>query len=278
MKRVMSIQDISCFGKCSNTVALPVLSVMGVETVMLPTAVFSTHTLFKESVVVTLDESIEAMLLHWQKINVSFDCIYSGYLASREQIQVVQSAYNLFASPNLLKVVDPVMGDNGQLYSRFDQAFVNEMNKLCRLADIITPNLTEATQLASMAYTTDYTEDYLQAIIKKLRANGIAQVIITGVSLKNGYIGAYGCRLDGTFFYKETAMIAGHYHGTGDLFASCLVGGLMQEKPLEEAVQLAVDFVGESVRQTDSKLPKGYGVSFEKALPYLVTQNDKRML
>ena len=159
MKRVLTIQDISCVGKCSLTVALPIISAFGIETAILPTAVLSTHTMFKNFTFKDLTDELEKISDHWKKEQIGFDAIYTGYLGSFEQIDLVCEIVNILRDENTLVIVDPVMADNGKLYPGFTEEFAKEMAKLCSKADIILPNMTEASFMLGIPYPgTDYDE------------------------------------------------------------------------------------------------------------------------
>ena len=169
MKRILTIQDISCVGKCSLTVALPIISAFGVETSVLPTAVLSTHTAFKDFTFRDLTCDMQGIAKHWKEQNISFDALYTGYLGSFEQLNIVSNLIDNFKTKDNFVIIDPVMGDNGSLYVGFDQAFANSMAKLCSKADIIVPNLTEASFMLKEPYIEkDYDEDYIKQTLKKL--------------------------------------------------------------------------------------------------------------
>ena len=168
MKRALTIQDISCVGKCSLTVALPIISAFGVETSVIPTAVLSTHTAFKNFTFCDLTDEIEKISNAWQKENISFDAIYTGYLGSSKQISIISELFKTFKTKDNFILVDPVMGDNGKLYSGFDQTFADEMALLCKNADVIVPNLTEASFMLHTPYiASGYDEEYIKDLLKQ---------------------------------------------------------------------------------------------------------------
>lgn len=273
MKRVVTIQDISCFGKCSLTVALPIISAMGVEAAILPTAVLSTHTGgFKDFTFRDLSEDIPKIFDHWKKENIEFDAIYTGYLGSFEQIDQMKEFID--ARPEkTLAFVDPAMADNGKLYTGFTPEFARHMATLCAKADIIVPNLTEASFMLGMDYVeSGYDKAYIEDILKKLTALGAKKAVLTGVSFNDKELGfAMYDSETGEFAYYFNEKIDAKFHGTGDVFASACVGGLMRGKSLYEALKIAADYTVECIKLTmPDKENHWYGVKFEEAVPYLV--------
>ena len=231
MKRVLTIQDISCFGKCSLTIALPVISALGVETVILPTAVLSTHTLFSDFTVKDLSDQIEPITNHWKKEGITFDAVYTGYLGSIGQIDQVKEIFRTFKGENTAVIVDPVMADNGKLYAAFDMDYVKKNTELCAMADIIVPNITEAAFMTGMEYKEKYEEDYIRELLEKLAGLGAKISVLTGVSLEEGKTGIMGYdRETGKYYVYQNRRIDASYHGTGDLFSSTFVGEMMKGK------------------------------------------------
>ena len=273
MKRIVTIQDISCLGKCSLTVALPIISAMGTEAVILPTAVLSTHTMFCGFTCKDLSDQIDPIADHWAKEGFTFDAIYTGYLASAPQINQMINFFERFGK-NCLKVVDPAMGDNGKLYPAFDAAFAKEMAKLCAKADIVLPNLTEACFMLDLPYTEEPTKEFVYDVLKQLTALGAKKAVLTGVGFDEEHLGAVGYDSEkDEYFEYFNEKIPAKYHGTGDIFSSCLVGGLMAEKSLEEATAIAADFTKEAIRITLADKGEGYyGVHFEQVIPMLVNR------
>lgn len=271
MKRVLTIQDISCIGKCSLTVALPIISAMGIETAILPTAVLSTHTMFENFTFHDLTEEMAPITEHWKEQKFKFDCISTGYLGSFKQINQVMSIFDTFGN-NVLKVVDPVMADNGKLYPGFDIAFAHEMANLCAKADIILPNLTEACFMLDIPYVEYGTSrEYVKYVLRKLTNLGCKKAVLTGISFESGKLGCVGYDSDSdTFFEYFNEKLPQKYHGTGDIFSSVFVGGLMNGLGIEKSTALAADFVCDSIvaTQTD-ETPISYGVHFEKVIPSL---------
>lgn len=275
MKRALTIQDISCVGKCSLTVALPIISAFGVETSVIPTAVLSTHTAFKNFTFCDLTDEIEKISDAWQKENISFDAIYTGYLGSSKQIGIISELFKTFKTKNNFILVDPVMGDNGKLYSGFDQTFADEMALLCKNADVIVPNLTEASFMLHTPYiASGYDEEYIKDLLKKLCELGVKTAVLTGVSPKGkeNLLGVYAfnSETDEYFsYYREK--LPESFHGTGDVFASSLCGALITSNDLYSALKTAVDFTVLSIQKTvENKSHNWYGVDFESALPYLL--------
>lgn len=275
MKRIVTIQDISCIGKCSLTVALPIISACGVETAVIPTAVLSTHTAFDGFTFRDLTDEIPPIAAHWKAQGMAVDAIYTGYLGSFQQLEIVSQFFDQFKTPENLILVDPVMADNGALYAGFTPEFVQEMAKLCGKADIIVPNLTEACYLLNIPYPgEDYTRADIQHILIELGKLGCKQVVLTGVSLEPGRLGvmAYDTEKQ-TFFEYYNEKMPSSFHGTGDVFASVVVGAMMRGCPLEDALCLAVDFTLESIRKTVADPEhRWYGVNFEEAIPLLVSR------
>lgn len=273
MKRLLTVQDISCVGKCSLTVALPIISAMGVEACPLPTALLSSHTAFEHFSFCDLTEEIPAIEEAWKKEKLTFDTIVSGYLGSARQIELVQELGQKFrTSPDCLQIVDPAMADNGKLYAGFDDGFVEAMKRLCRSADVIVPNLTEACFLTGTEYRSDPDEDFCRELLEKLAGFGCREIILTGYQ-RDGGIGVLslheenGHRFFGSYLNEK---LPESYHGTGDIFASVLSGALTLGKTLEEAQRLAVDFTLECIRKTmEDSNRRFYGVNFEAALPLL---------
>lgn len=270
MKRIITLQDISCVGSCSITVALPVISAMGVECGILPTAVLSTHTMFNTFTCKDLSDQISPISDAWEKEQISFDGIYTGYLASAGQCGQICSFFDRFATNQNLVLVDPAMADNGKLYPAFDASFPSAMAKVCSKADIILPNITEASFLTGMPYKTVYDEAYIQELLKKLLELGCQTAVLTGVSYEPGKLGVAYLTHDGESFSYFTHRCPQSYHGTGDLYSSVVMGGLMRGLNLEKSVSLAADFVVaciESTAGTDGA--RWYGVEFETQIPLL---------
>ena len=277
MKRIVTIQDISCVGKCSLTVALPIISAMGIETAVIPTAVLSTHTAFKNFTYRDLTGDLPKIAKHWKQEKFDFDGIYTGYLGSIEQIDILKEFFKQFKTPNNFIFIDPVMADNGKLYAGFDENFVKEMKELCKMADIIVPNLTEASYMLGKEYKENYNEQEIKDILIELSNLGPQYIVLTGVSFKNNELGvmSYNKKTNEFFtYFKEK--IPAKYHGTGDIFASTLFGAITNNNTLEEGLKIAVDYVWETINDTYKTNKKDlYGVNFETKIPYLIDRIKK---
>jgi len=275
MKRILSVQDISCVGKCSLTLALPILSAMGIETSVLPTAVLSTHTAFPSPVACDLTDKLQDMAEHWKKQRIGFDGIYSAYLGKPAQADTVLSLAEDF--PGVL-IVDPVMGDNGKLYSRIDESFLEKMKLLCQRADAVLPNITEACFLTGTPYRENYDRAFINALLKKIVAMGSRVAVITGVSFEEGKIGVAGLGASSnSVFLYERQKLGENYHGTGDIFSSVFSGAFLKGKTWQEAAVLAAEFTARCVEETmKESRDKRLGVVFERGLPWLINQVKKR--
>lgn len=270
MKRIISIQDLSCIGKCSQGVALPVLSAMGIECAVLPTALLSTHTAFDGFVSRDLTDCIRPILAHWKTMGLCFDAIYSGYLASEAQIDLVEEIFDDFGRAGNLFFVDPVMADNGSLYPGFSAAFPGKMRELCRLADIITPNVTEACLLTGLEYRTSHDEAFVRALLEGLLTLGAKTAIVTGIRTDTSHMGVAAMGTDGKLTLHYTDYIPAVFYGTGDLFASTCAGALTLGLPASDAISLAADQVVRTIRATTADPEAAwYGVNFEQTLPDL---------
>ena len=267
-KRIMAINDISCFGKCSLTVALPILSSAGFETSVIPTAVLSTHTGgFSNYSFLDLSDNMIKVSKHWKETKLSFDCLYSGYLGSKEQIDTTISIIEDFSVPFVF--VDPVMGDNGKLYAGFEQDFPDIMKRLCQKAHIITPNITEAAYLTGMNYEENHTEEYVNKLLSKL-SEICKKIVMTGVRLKENKITTVVYE-NGKIDYINNDNIDGMYHGTGDVFASSLLCSLLLDFSLYESAKIAVSHISECIIKTKELYGNvTYGVNFEQCTPGLL--------
>ncbi|MCR5102777.1 MAG: pyridoxamine kinase [Butyrivibrio sp.] len=274
MKRVLTVQDISCIGRCSLTVALPIISAMGIETAVLPTAVLSNHTAFENGFTFRdLTDDLDGILAHWKKDNFKFDAIYTGYLGSIKQISIVETIFKDFADKNQLKIVDPAMADGGKLYKGFDDEYAREMASLCASADIILPNLTEVCILTSTPYREDFTKDEIKAMLKKLSDAGTPLVIMTGATEGKDKLGVLSYRKTDDSWHEYYGERMEHFfHGTGDVFASCLTGAFTRGADIDTAIKIAVEFVVDSIKKTEADEDRvWYGVNFEQAIPKLIS-------
>lgn len=274
-KRVAAIHDISGFGKCSLTVALPILSAAGIETSVMPTAVLSTHTGgFTGYTYRDLTGDLLPFAEHWKSLGLHFDAMYSGFLGSFEQLDLVTKIFRMFHAKDTLVMVDPVMADNGQLYSLFNENFAAGMAKLCGEADIIVPNLTEAAFLLGSEYREGpYAKEQVERLLRALsKTLGPKQVVLTGVWFDNAQVGAASYDAGtGRVGYALSERVEGYYHGTGDVFASALLAGLLNGQALEDAASLAVDFTVGSIQRTHAAgTDVRFGVNFEAGLPGLI--------
>ena len=266
-KRILTVQDISCVGQCSTTVALPILSACGHETCILPTAVLSTHTGgFGKPVVQHL--AVDGMWQHWKEQGVDFDCILVGYLGSLAAIETVSRLLDEMLAPGGIAIVDPAMADHGKLYSGFDTGYADAMRKLCEKADIMIPNITEAAMMAGMEYAEDLEMEYIDDLLDQLPGK---DVVLTGVGFSPNRTGA-AVRRGGEVTFFETPKVGKSYSGTGDMFAACFAGSLMQGKTMEEAASIACRFVLRAIEATAKNPAHWYGVKFETALPWLINQ------
>ncbi len=268
MKRILTIQDISCVGKCSLTVALPIISAMGIEAGVLPTAVLSNHTAFEKFTFCDLTDEIPAISDAWSEQNIGFDGLYSGYLGSVRQIDLVIELFNKFGKDKL-KLVDPAMADNGKLYAGFSHDFPLKMARLCSAADVTIPNLTEACFMLGKEYKAcGYDEDYIKDLLHGLCALGAKKAVITGVSFDGGKLGCYGYDSENReFFSYFNNEITQKFHGTGDVFASVCFASLIRGESLFAATKRAADFVCDAINATlADENPITYGVHFEKIL------------
>ena len=268
--KVLTIQDISCVGQCSLTVALPIISACGVETCVLPSAVLSTHTAgFSGYTFRDLTEDMPAIRQHWVKEGIQFDAIYTGYLGSTKQIDYVADIFADTAAENCVKIVDPAMADNGNLYPGFDMAFVEAMKGLCAKADYVLPNLTEACFLTGVEYKPNYDRAYIDLILEKLTALGCKNVIFTGVSYVPGKTGIVVLE-NGVYSYYEHDFLPNSCHGTGDIYASSFVGALVRGKSAYEAAKIAADYTVACIEATAEEENHWYGAKFEPVLIKLI--------
>ena len=268
--KLLTIQDISCVGQCSLTVALPILSAAGLETCILPSAVLSTHTAgFSGFTVRDLTEDIPNIAAHWKKETIAFDAIYTGYLGSVQQIAYVKDIFDTLLKPEGLTIVDPAMADNGKLYPAFDAAYVEAMKTLAFGADIILPNITEACFLTGLEYRESYDEAYITELLDRLTASGAKTIVLTGVGYapdKTGVIVREGSE---TRYYEHRRISKG-CHGTGDVYASAFIGALENGFGAYEAAVLAADYTVRCIELTQDDPDHWYGVKFELALPELI--------
>lgn len=267
-KRVLAIHDISCVGRCSLTVALPIISAAGVEVAVMPTAVLSTHTGgFTGYTFRDLTDDMLPIADHWSRLGEQFDCIFSGYLGSYRQLDIMQTIADRFKTDKNIFIVDPVMGDNGKIYSNLDKSFAHGFAALCARADIITPNLTEAALLTDFEYkSSGYGEDYIRSLLENLASGGTERIILTGVSFDSSSIGCAvydGGKIDYLFNDKTEGM----FHGSGDVFSSALTGAILNGASLKKAARIAADFTSEAIIRTKKTMRDPiYGIDFEEGI------------
>lgn len=267
MKRILTIQDFSCVGKCSLTVALPILSGFGVETCALPTALLSNHTMFKTWSFDNLSRDIPDIVAAWEREKIDFDGVYTGYLGAKELIEQTKDIIRKFNRGTVL--IDPAMGDNGKLYPGFDDEYARANASLCALADVVTPNVTEASKILNKEYKDDYDYDYLLSLCVALNNLGAKNVVITGVR-KDENIGVF-CLIDGKVFEYYTLKEKTDLHGTGDIFSSALYGGIMRGKSIKEAAVFACEYTKKAIQRTFlTDNPRTYGAAFEECYADIV--------
>lgn len=268
--KILTIQDISCLGQCSLTVALPIISACGIETCILPSAVLSTHTGgFKGFTFRDLTEDIPEIRSHWEKEGIKFDGIYTGYLGSTKQIDYVKDIISTLNKEGAPVIVDPAMADHGKLYIGFDEEFVESMKTLCGVADYILPNITEACFLTDTPYTENYDRAFIDKLLVALTDLGCKNIILTGISYKENTTGIVVYE-NGKYSYYEHQLLPNSCHGTGDIYASAFTGALIREKTAFDAAALAADYTVECIKATALEEGHWYGAKFEPVLPYLI--------
>ena len=272
-KKIALINDMSCLGRCSLTVAMPIVSACGFEAVPLPTGVFSAHTEFEGFVCTDLTDKMQPMIEHWRQLGVRFDGICTGYIATKEQADIIKRFLIDFKKSDTFCIVDPVMGDNGEFYKRIDEDFVNEMRFFCSMADVMVPNVTEAELLAGLESTKPpYSIDHIKDILLKLCSIGAPKIVITGVETEDGQVGCavYDSltRKANMFFTPKTE---GRFPGSGDVFTAALTSALMSGKNFFDAVQIAMGFTCDCVEKTaEADTERKYGLCFEPQLGKLI--------
>lgn len=264
--KVLSVQDISCYGQCSLTVALPILSKYGIETVILPSAILSTHTCgFKDFTVLDLTDEMPKIINHWIKENIKVDAIYTGYIGDVRQFDYILECKDKILVDNGLFIVDPAMADHGKLYPALNSDIIDGMKKICSVADYIIPNITEASLLTNNEYKEEYDEEYINKLIYDLHSLGAKKVILTGVSYEKGKIGAVYSDGNQNVSYFSTKIVQS-FHGTGDIFSSVIVGNIMNGESIDDTLKDAVDFIIDCILNTINDKNHFYGVKFEELL------------
>lgn len=268
MSKIVSVQDISCYGQCSLTVALPILSAYGVETAILPSGILSTHTGgFTGFTVLDLTDEMPKIVDHWKKENIKYDAVYTGYIGDSRQFDIVRDVCGSLMAEGGKLIVDPAMADHGKLYPALTEDIVDGMRGIVREADMILPNLTEASFLLDIPYKESYTKAEIEEILVKLADMGPEISVLTGVSYEEGKIGAVAyTKSSGEFVEYFTELVPKSYHGTGDVFSSVAIGAYLNGKSLYDSLGEACEFVVKSIKATLDDDTHGYGVKFEKVL------------
>ena len=269
MKRIITVQDISCVGKCSLTVALPIISAAGVEASVLPTAVLSTHTAFLKFTFKDLTDEIKPISDTLKELGIDFDAIYTGYLGSFLQLELVEKFIADFKRKDTVVLIDPVMADNGKLYPGFDTDYVKAMLELSKAADYIIPNITEAAFLAGVEYKSKYDKEYIDLLINTLVSLGCKNIILTGVSYREGKTGILVYE-NGKEEYYEHELLKNGCHGTGDIYASALVGAMCRKNTAIKAAEIAARFTVDAIKATALDPSHWYGARFECVLSNLI--------
>jgi pyridoxine kinase len=269
-KRILTIQDISCVGQCSLTVALPILSACGLETAIIPSAVLSTHTMgFEGFTCRDLADDIPKIAAHWKKEGIDFDAVYTGYLGSKEQIGYVMDIFDNLLKDGGERIVDPAMADFGQLYPAFDMDFVEEMKKLVFSSDLTLPNITEAAFLTGIEFREKYDEAYIDSLLEGLRSGGAKTIVLTGVSYDDDTTGIVVYEGDKKQYYRHEKLPVS-CHGTGDVYASAFVGAYVSGKSAYDSAKIAGDYTVKCIKNTVGDKSHWYGVKFEPLLGDLI--------
>ena len=272
-KKIALINDMSCVGRCSLTAAVPIISACGFQSVPLPTGIFSAHTEFDGYVCVDLTDKMQSFADHWKNIGMRFDAVCTGFLASKEQAEIVKRFMIDFKKSDTVCIVDPVMGDNGSFYDGIDESFIGEMRFLCAMADIITPNVTEAEMIAGVECTAaPYSSDHIKELLIKLRGLGTGRIVITGIESEDGQI---GCAVYDSYTRKAnmffTPKSEGRFPGAGDVFTATLVSAFMKGIEFSDAVQIAMTFTCKCVEKTaQTDEPRSFGLQFETEIDKLI--------
>lgn len=269
-KKILTVQDISCVGQCSLTVAMPIISACGIETCILPSAVLSTHTGgFTGYTFRDLTDDMPLIAGHWLKERISFDALYTGYLGSEKQIDYVKDIQKTLLKKDGITIVDPACADNGRLYYGFDENFVKKMASLIASADVALPNITEASMITGEEYKTSYNEEYIDRLTDKILALGAKSIVLTGVGYDEKSTGVYVKNRNGDKYYYKHEKVSGGFHGTGDVYASAFSGMLLKGKTIEESAKIAADFTLSAIKNTVGDENHRYGVKFEKEFGFL---------
>lgn len=274
-KKIALINDLSCVGRCSLSVAMPIISACGFESIPLPTGILSAHTEFDGYVCEDFTDKLTPFTEHWKNLGVRFDCICTGYLASLEQAEKIKRFLLDFKKSDTILIVDPVMGDNGRFYSRIDESFISEMRFLCSLADVILPNVTEAQMLCGDDFTEPpYSHSQISELLMKLSQTGAKRIVVTGIESES-HPGQIGCAIYDAFGGNANLFFSpkteGNFPGSGDVFAASFAASFMSGKSFADSVQIAMGFTGESVAKTElAGTERRYGLQFETQIPNLI--------
>ncbi|AVM51674.1 pyridoxine kinase [Bacteroides zoogleoformans] len=269
VKKVVAVHDLSGVGRVSLTVVIPILSTMGFQVCPLPTAVLSGHTQYPDFSFLDLTDEMPKIIAEWKKLGVRFDAFYTGYLGSPRQIRIVSDFIDSFRRPEELVVVDPVLGDNGRLYTNFDGFMVEEMRHLITKADVITPNLTELFYLLDIPYRERNSDEELKSYLRQLSDAGPEVVVITSVPVEDKHkTSVYAYNRNGNRYWKVTCpYLPAHYPGTGDAFTSVITGALLQGDSLPIALDRATQFIMQGIRATwGYEYDNREGILLEKVL------------
>ena len=270
MKRLVTIQDISCFGKCSQTVALPIISALGIETVLLPTAILSTHTgNFKDYTFLSLEGEIPKIIEHWKNIKIKFNAIYVGYIGNLTLLNIVSDFIDYFADKNTFVYIDPAMADNGTIYSGLDENYAKALGELCKKASVISPNIYEAMLLSGFGLKDSYSSDDGFEILSRL-SNKYNDVIVTGIHNGDKIMTLGKRKSESVPVIKENTLINGTFYGAGDVFASVCAGTYLNGSSFKNAINFADDFVSKCILNTLPEIDKySYGINYESCMGIL---------
>ncbi|MCL2592997.1 MAG: pyridoxamine kinase [Defluviitaleaceae bacterium] len=269
-KRIAVINDLSCFGRCAISISMPILSASGLEVCTLPTAVLSSHFAFPNPVYIDTTEHFENIKNHWNSLNLKFDAIFTGFIGSLDMIKMVSLFIDMFKGDNTKVIVDPTMADNGKFYSSpiFTAEYLEEMKELCKKADIIMPNITEACLLVGKEYIQGpYKIEYIESLLKNFEQT----VILTGVYFNDNEIGCTLKEFSKKPEYIFSSKINGHYFGTGDIFGSTFVGAILKGFSYKDATKIAADFVSICIEKSNKvNTDNVRGINFEQNLGKLI--------